>query len=307
MNKIDFAAFCNQFAGRPGWVVGRGPTQYKYEDLASVEGPVFFLNDAVSQEVHLAVACPSFFFAHDINMAVWLGAIRSTAVLVVDHPNAGKGLLNGPDDPLLQCGGTVVLYHQYNVYPPTTVLERSRIEIARSEQLYISLGTIHSLLHFAWYIGCSKLYLIGCDGLPEIGYDLRLPNRSGSEPFGSFYIRREQDAVLRVLGVPTEYIGTPAYLIQLEYTVAIKDHKRSEFLELTDEIMSLAAAPEKGLQVALLPVEDSANVFQIRFESDDIRQLLDIVESEPAERFRRLGWQGGFERAPLYLLKTVLR
>jgi len=109
MTELPFASFCNRFAGRTGWVVGRGPTRFRYEDLRSCAGPVFFVNDAVGQETWLPGDTPSFFFAHDSSMECWLldPRRRSIPVLIADQPvtgpdeNRARGLISGADDPLL--------------------------------------------------------------------------------------------------------------------------------------------------------------------------------------------------------------
>jgi hypothetical protein len=306
MIRQDFTTYCNRFAGRSGWVVGRGPTLYSYQNLASVDGPVFFINDAVSQEANLDVNCPSFFFAHDESMAVWLGAVKSTAVLIVDHPNSGKGLLSGPDDPLLQRDGQIVLYRQFGEYDPSALLEKDRLEIARSGQLYISTGTIHPLIHFAWYVGCSKLYFIGCDGLPEAGYDSRLPNLSKSKQFGALANRWKQDKLLQALKVQAEYIGTPPHFIQFDCSVTVLDHKQSEFWELINEVMAFARSTECGLQAFLKQSADSSNTFHLRLESKRVDSFLNLMALSMLDRFWELATQGCFEDKPSFLLRTEL-
>lgn len=59
MSELDFSSYMDRFKGQTGWVVGRGPTLFDYGRLASVRGPIFFVNDAVSQECHLSDEQPS--------------------------------------------------------------------------------------------------------------------------------------------------------------------------------------------------------------------------------------------------------
>jgi hypothetical protein len=297
MTKLDFAAFCNRYAGRPGWVVGRGPTLYRYEDLATVDGPVFFINDAVSQENRLAAKCDSFFFAHDLELAVWLGKIRSTSVLVIDHPitsQTRKGLLSGPHDPLLQREGKVVLYRRLGEFEPDVLLERSRLEIARSQQLYVKSGTIHPLLHFAWYVGCSKLYLIGCDGLPTVGYDGRLPNLSATKQQASFIIRRDQNEMLHMLKVPVEYLGTPPHMVQLECEVVVQGSMQSKVSDIFNEVKLLAHTYDGSLRVSLERVDNADDTFIFSIQSNSIGELLKFLGSHEVRRFQDLTSQGAF-------------
>jgi hypothetical protein len=206
MIELDFAAFDNRYPGATAWVVGRGPTRFPYEDLATADGPVFFINDAVGQEVHLRPGQPSFFFAHHRSMACWLPALRSVAVLVTDHVD----LVRGREDPVLATAGEVVLYTRDGAVPQEQVLELGRDELARHRQLCIRSGTVHPLLHFAWYAGCASVRFIGCDGIPDSGYDPRLENRSRTRHYvlGPL-IRRDQEEIARRLGMTFTYLGTP--------------------------------------------------------------------------------------------------
>jgi hypothetical protein len=225
MDAPSFAGHHLRFAGQTGWVVGRGPTRYRYEDLAAADGPVFFINDAVAEERQLPHGHPSFFFAHDRSMAAWLRSpgLRSQPVLITDQPKTGAdgerrpGLLAGPDDPLLREVPQALLYRGTGPLDPATILDRSREEIRDHGQLYLANGTIQPLLHFAWYVGCSRLKLIGCDGLPGVGYDARLENRSRSQQQNALFIRRRQEVLLRRLNLPAEYLGTPPHRIRMIY------------------------------------------------------------------------------------------
>src|SRR5580693_6875259 len=72
--------FTNTYAGAACHIVGRGLTEFQYEDLAKIDEPIFFINDAVCMEKHAKT--PTFFFASDAPLMTWLnGSIRSTAVL----------------------------------------------------------------------------------------------------------------------------------------------------------------------------------------------------------------------------------
>jgi hypothetical protein len=310
MTKLELATLCNRYEGRPGWVIGRGPTLYQYQNLATVDGPVFFINDSVCQEIQLAAKCDSFFFAHDESMAGWLGKIRSTAVLVTDHLNAfipGRCLIRGPDDPLLQREGKVILYNEFGEFEQSSLLERSRDEIARSQQLYVKAGTIHSLLHFAWYVGCSKLYLIGCDGLPNVGYDRRLQNLSNSNSHSSYVIRHYQDIMLRILKMPVEYIGTPLHRVTFELKIAIQEHRRSEVIEFLDEALLLIHKAESCIHINLDQDVNSENIIRLWIQSDNYQEIVNILEKCDAKRkVEELTIQGAFVQYPLILMSTEL-
>jgi hypothetical protein len=246
MTELPFASLCNRFSGRTGWVVGRGPTQFQYEALAQAEGPFFFINDAVVLEKWISERQSSFFFAHDGSMQCWLtgGQMRSIPVLIADQPITGprerrsKGLISGAYDPLLANLRQAILYRKNGALDRTTLLARSREEIQRSGQLHTASGTIHPLLHFAWYVGCAKLNFVGCDGLPEIGYDSRLENRSNSRQQNALFIRIHQERMLRQLSVPHEYLGTLPHRIKMLIEIEVGREKRAQMLEWAQSLVS---------------------------------------------------------------------
>ena len=246
MARIDFSYYCNCFSGLNGWVIGRGPSTFPYEDLAYVDGPVFFLNDAVALENKLSDTHTSFFFAHDSSMAVWLSNINSIAVLPIEFPCTGRrspksNLLAGPNDPLLDTVSRVILYTCDNNNGPNSILTRPREDIATLGCLHIQSGTIHSLLHFAWYTGCVTLKLIGCDGLPGIGYDSRLANVSRSTSRSALRIRTYQDYMLRKLMVSVVYLGTPEHTLVCSIELNVDLMQASELHTRLIEIRSLTA------------------------------------------------------------------
>ena len=112
----------------------------------------FFINDAVRLEHH--VRSESFFFAHDREMRVRLdGSVRSTAVLPVDGTILGHapGLVLGHSAPLV--------YYRRGDRDTRELLQLNRAALADRQQLFVHSGTIHSLLHFAWFCGFRRVFL----------------------------------------------------------------------------------------------------------------------------------------------------
>lgn len=247
MTEVAFASLCEQFRGSTGWVVGRGPTRFDYALLAREPGPFFFVNDAVGAERWLRPGAPSFFFAHDASMAAWLldPGLRSVPVLVTDQPVTGpreqpvEGLLRGRDDPHLAGVARAVFYRKQGPHERTSLLERSRVEIRDSGQLYTASGTLHPLLHFAWYVGCRRLRMVGCDGFPGIGYDARLENRSGSTQQAAIFIRVRQEEILRRLGLPSEHVGTIPHRIRMILELRVRPENRARLLAWSDKFLDL--------------------------------------------------------------------
>jgi hypothetical protein len=247
MIALSFASQCNRFAGQVGWVVGRGPTRFRYEALGQAEGPIFFINDAVGQEIWTTERQSTFFFAHDAVMECWLFSrrLKSIPVLIADQPLTGpdenrkKGLISGIDDSRLAALPRAIFYRKNGPFEKASLLSRGREELRNSGQLLTRSGTIHPLLHFAWYVGCSKLNLVGCDGFPDTGYDGRLDNRSQSRQQSAMTIRCDQEEMLRQLALPAEYLGTIPHRIEMMLELKVSRESHGGFLEWARALIAL--------------------------------------------------------------------
>jgi hypothetical protein len=211
---LPFFSFNNQFAGGTCYVVGRGPTTFDYELLRDIAEPIFFINDAVCLEGF--ARSETFFFAHDIELRSWLdGSMKSTAILPVNGT-----ILGDAPGIVLRHAGPIAFYHRQDE-DREALMRMTRHQLAAAASLFGHSGTIHSLLHFVWFCGFRKIIYIGCDGINQPnalasasgsrdGYDARLQNRSQTAP-GWHYsqIRRVQDLLTALLGIQTEYRGTP--------------------------------------------------------------------------------------------------
>ncbi len=200
--EIPFASFNGKYAGRSCYVVGRGPTEFNYEELAEVDDPIFFVNDAVCLEKYTRTE--TYFFAHDAVMRVWLdGKIKSTAVL----PMEGD-FLRGTAGITLQHRGNVVFYRSRGKESGQLLL-LNRDQIAAAKQLYMHSGTIHSVIHFIWFCGFQRVAFIGCDCSSD-GYDPRLENLSKSLSCRNYTaIGKAQGLLISLLGLKATYLGTP--------------------------------------------------------------------------------------------------
>jgi SAM-dependent methyltransferase len=212
--NLEFASFNNRYSGRECVVVGKGPTDFDFENLSKYSCPVFFINDAVSYEKY--VSGESFFFAHDPGQLVWLPLIKSIAVMPVN----GAGIKEKD----LSEASQLVKY-KWGGFDKAN-LDKSRDEIARSKQLYLNSGTMHALIHFIWFCGFKHIKFIGCDGLNNKkqlqsmsmndGYDPRVRNLSKSKSwYCNVKIKRVQEWMCGRLKLTYEYIGTSKFGVHL--------------------------------------------------------------------------------------------
>jgi hypothetical protein len=197
---VPFYEFNNKYKHGGCYVVGRGRTDFNYDELGDVDDPIFFINDAVGLEK--LVRSETFFFAHDSQMRVWLdGPMKSTAVLPIN----GKVLGNAPG--VVLGHSSLVVYYHRGGKNKENLLRMSRNEIAQRGELFTHTGTMHSLLHFIWFCGFGRATFIGCDGIN--GYDQRLQNRSHSSPGRYGTIRKAQELLTTLFGIEAIYRGTP--------------------------------------------------------------------------------------------------
>jgi hypothetical protein len=217
MITIPLQSFQNRFAGKTGWVFGRGENTFDYRQIADIDGPVFFINDAVANDCYVKHG-DSFWFALDTGHHGHLPTMRSLPVL---HEGgwADKSPLPIPRVCWWKQDPTA-----YNDGPPE--------QMARDGILITRLGTICPLIHFAWFAGVRRLNLVGCDGIQKVDmkgidprWDPRLPNLSGKGG-GCVYgqIRQTADALMERLGIEAEYVGTPAPRVEAPDLMVIAYH-----------------------------------------------------------------------------------
>ena len=172
-------------------------TRFNYKEIEGImSDPVMFLNDAVDLEKHMTTP-HSFFFATDRPVVdPWIPDVRSVYV---------HRLWDKVDFSV--CRRFTKSVHVN--HPDESLLLQTRDQLADSRKLYQSGGTVHTALHFAWFMGCRGAYMVGCDGL-NLGYDPRLPQRhqqKAGNVFGD--IRKRQDEIAAILKMPIVYIGSP--------------------------------------------------------------------------------------------------
>lgn len=219
---VQFADYNNKYDGKTAMIVGRGRTTFNDADLAKHDGPIIFVNDAVQLEKHCPDNNDTFFFAQDKRMLPVMQGLRSIAVIGKDN-NLGFAVSHNAMPEIGKVMWTTTVLHG-----TSRLLELSRDQLAIERRLYRAqrevvgvksngdplLGpspTIVMALHFAWYIGCTNVKLVRCDGLAE-GYSTDIENKSHS-PVVNVHkyhqARMDADVVMSQLGMTREYVGTP--------------------------------------------------------------------------------------------------
>lgn len=207
---VDFTSLKNKYEGKTITIVGRGETTFKNEDLAGIDGPILFLNDAVQLESFCANNDDTYFLAQDKRMHVYLSGMRSTAVIA-----KGTGLaFHVEHNPIPNIGKVC-----WTIKPERAddyLLELNRDELTIERRLYrpARAPTICSAIHFAWFLGASHVKMIRCDGYAT-PYAQDLANKSDSPIVPQQYPQTRLDAetVLKKLGMTWEYVGTPTVII----------------------------------------------------------------------------------------------
>lgn len=221
---IPFASFNQKYAGREGWIFGRGPTTYDKEQIANIKEPIWFINDAVDWE-RFASHADTFFCALEFpkfEEYAWRCRSMVMAGFMNHHPLDGIRRVvqfvhrwhrtENEDDP------QGPLWH---------LLSQTRDQLADSRILYQHASTMLIAIHFAWFCGVRKLNLVGCDCIPTEkrngkpatsqdpvkAYNPELPqgNDDGGGRSGGKHpmLRRRHEAVMKRLGLEWEYHGTP--------------------------------------------------------------------------------------------------
>ena len=207
------AEYVDRYRGRRFVVVGKGPTEFQFPNLASITDPIIFINDAVQFECFAVNSAETFFFAHDECQAVWLTPeLSSTAVLprastpqeeARHHPHQNRLFAADHVQQLADLRSYITYEWEGR---DDALLDMRRDQVASDGRLYANCGTIHSAIHFAWLCGATEIAFIGCDGT-GLDYDERIENRADGPNLGQFArIRRVQDMMCERLGVDAEYV-----------------------------------------------------------------------------------------------------
>lgn len=212
MNTLS--GYRNRYAGHRFIIVGKGPTDFQFENLADVGDPIIFINDAVQFDRFAERSLETFLFALDARQAVWVEPdMRSTPILSMEpdqqyrreHPDLIRDrLFLDRLDPSRLPDRTVG--YRWGRCEDLTAFDPADIDSGRL--LVGHKGTIIPAIHFARICGAAEIAFIGCDGVAT-GYDARIDIQSLAPDLGLHaVIRRNQDALCKALHLPTTYVHT---------------------------------------------------------------------------------------------------
>jgi hypothetical protein len=151
---MTFENLNNRYAGFPCILLGRGPSLDKWlENKPDTSGHIVIgINNVCSvTKTHYSISCDQDANQWSHHPTQWIRGIP--------YLNAwGKESSFLPDDslPFAHFGNTVE--------GRAGRLRQTRDELAKSKQLYIATSSSHPAIHFAYYLGCSSLTLVGFDG-----------------------------------------------------------------------------------------------------------------------------------------------
>lgn len=214
MRALPFEGYMDRFAGQTAMIVGKGPTLYDYDELREFSGPCIFINDAVSLATKHDGA--NFFFALDRCQSAWFPELGDTTAILPSD----RTFIEGDDDPILEADFSGTLYRTKSPNREA-FLALTREQLAKAAILYTHSGTIHPAIHFVWFLGCTRILFVGCEGFNDAkhlrkyadaltGYDERLAIKSNSKPWWNYgMIRAEQDRLCTHFNIEGHYVGTP--------------------------------------------------------------------------------------------------
>ncbi len=203
MPYLPLSDYLNKYVGCTAHIIGKGKTKYDYADLANVEGPVLFINDAVIMESHLTIQ-DSFVFFLDQRQRPWLE--RPLRSIIVTHHHVCR-------DPSL--------HPTWHAHPDNRIVKWTpvrgyipREQMAGQNQVYTEHGTITPALSFAYMTGIKSVKFIGCDGFNDKrqpAYDVRMPTLAKDSQPGWWYqkIRFSQEQFCKHHSIKFEYLATP--------------------------------------------------------------------------------------------------
>jgi hypothetical protein len=209
---MTFADLKNRHADQTITVCGTGPS-LDYLDQKSIVGPRIYINRA-------AFALPysdgeTFWLVLD---DAWGRNVKGPWLPFLSSVKFGCGVTGVFRDPLLGMGGfteppkgpNIVHFKDFK-QRRDDLLGMSREEIATAGALYQLAGTGCTALHFAWYLGASKVRVAGLDG--GDGYAKRLRQFYDKDRKGGSGYEMAMQAVRKVIsakGLEVEWVTVPA-------------------------------------------------------------------------------------------------
>lgn len=192
-------------------IVGSGPTRFDYRRLMYVTSPVFFINRAHA----LARFCRSkkqYFVTHHISQYRNVPLLRTIFIEQMWYEEgrdyaghmSARVYPEGPYIPVKCQADDEVLTAEFFVKYPQLL---DREFVAMFSRLVAGFGSATTAIHAAWFSGCQKLTMIGCNpDCPDNGYDLRLGQDLGEMAFAPEKVKENNRNLPGLLGMRVRYL-----------------------------------------------------------------------------------------------------
>lgn len=189
-------------------IVGSGPTRFDYRRLMYVTAPVFFINRA-HLLCRMCRSSKQYFVTHHISKyrnvpikTIFIERMRYEEGLDYAGHMSARVYPEGPYIPVqCQADDEVLTAAFFIKYP--WLLDRDFVEMY--SRLVAGFGSATTAIHAAWFAGCQKLTMIGCNpDCLDNGYDPRLGE--GQMAFAPEKVKENNRNLPGLLGMRVRYL-----------------------------------------------------------------------------------------------------
>lgn len=157
----------NLYSGKPGIIIGRGPSLDQWLEEGSPkpdDSVVIGINGACDvTPCDFSVSCDA-----DANSLVGINTkwVRGIPYITNSIPIAPGKVEPGRETWELPSGiEELAFYHgEHDAPGRDSRIRQTRKHIELFRRLYCSSSSMHPAIHFAWYLGCQKVMVVGMDG-----------------------------------------------------------------------------------------------------------------------------------------------
>lgn len=171
----NYDYFLNRYEGATATIVGSGPTNFRYEDLNTLESPIFFINDSIVMEKYVNINIESHFVSWHTNIYVEQAKAFKSYFWGFDHPKGCK----------------VFPFPNKSIDLIDTLGVRDKVLdkewAVRNKLIYMHRLSPSMAVHLAHVSGCEAVQFVGCHPSELPVHDPRINNKkfNGVKDIGS--------------------------------------------------------------------------------------------------------------------------